>query len=374
MRPFDSEIPRIPMRADDARRVWLSMSRAILLGVLLTAADAAPPSHGPDRPAVRAGVVRLDSSDYVEIEDLAQRLDLDLHWIKTEERLRLSSAALKIELVAASREATVDGVRVLLGQPTRWHKKTLCLGEIDARKLLAPLVRTAQRKIALPAPIRTIVLDPGHGGGFVGTQNERLRLQEKVFTLDLANRVRELLLARGYGVLLTREDDRELSTDWRQDLQKRAEFGTRAKADLFLSLHFNAAADNAQQISGVEVFRYTPRFQTPVGRMEKRPDDDEKYPNDGYGQASSVLGLAMQKALLAGTAAPDRGLRHDKLAVLKYSSCPAVLIEGGYLSNDEEGGKIARSDYRDKLAAAIVAGVEQYARVAEGAEDEDAKP
>jgi N-acetylmuramoyl-L-alanine amidase len=306
--------------------------------------------------------VRIDNFDYVTIDALARRLELEVTWIKPDERVALAAGGRKIEFVANSREMTFDGLRVLLGQPTRWHKQTLCVSQVDADNLLTPLVRMGQERITLPKPIKTIVLDPGHGGTFNGTQNDRLKLQEKTLTLDTVQRLKTLLVARGYTVVLTRTEDRELSPDWKVDLQRRAEIAAQAKADLFLSVHFNAATENAQQISGVEVYRYTPRHQTPAGRTERRPEDDDAFPGDDYNYFSAMLGWTLQRSLVATTGAVDRGLRHDKFAVLKLAACPSALIEGGYVSNDQEARKLADPAYRARLAEAIAQGVDAYAK------------
>lgn len=307
--------------------------------------------------------VRLDGFDYVDLEDFARRLGVQLEWIKPDERLRLRSASMNIELAAGSREASVDGLRVFLGLPTRWHRKSLCVSGIDVDKVLAPLLQPGVGRIFPPRPVKTIVIDPGHGGVHLGTQNEGLKLQEKTFTLDTAQRLKELLVARGFGVVLTRTADRELSTDWRQDLLARAEVANRVKADLLISVHYNATTENPQAISGIETIRYTPQNQTPSGRTDRRASDEEEHPNDRHGDWSTIAGFTLHKRLVAEMGAVDRGLKHDKLAVLKQAGCPAVLVEGGFLSNEAEARRIVTPEYRQRLAESITRGVEDYARL-----------
>ena len=276
--------------------------------------QAAPPAHVPGGPAefpARTGIVQLDGAAYVPIDELAQQLGLTLTWPQPEKRALLATDSLKIELSPNSREISVDGLRVFLGQPTRWYKRMLCVSQIDAEHVLTSFIRAADGKINVPKAVKTIVVDPGHGGSYIGTQNERLKMQEKTYTLDTALRLQTVLAARGYTVVMTRTEDRDLSPDWKVDLHSRAEVAKRAKADLFVSIHYNAAAQNSQQISGLEVFRYTPQFQLPAHRNERRPEDDSPYPADNYTYWNSLLGLSLYKAVVAEVKGGDRGFRHD---------------------------------------------------------------
>lgn len=330
------------------------------------AANGSPTSTEPEAPARTNALgeprVRVDGFDYVDLDDFARRLDLHVEWLKPDERVRLKTDAVAMELTAGSREVSVNGLRVFLGLPTRWHRKALCVSGIDVDKVLGPLFQPGVGRVFPPRPVKTIVIDPGHGGVHLGTQNESLKLQEKTFTLDTAMRLKALLVARGYGVVLTRSADRELSPDWRQDLQARAEVANRVKADLFISVHYNATAENPQATAGVETIRYTPQNQTPSGRTERRASDEEEHPNDNHADWSTIVGFTVHRRLVADLGAVDRGLKHDKLAVLKQAACPAILVEGGFLSNEAEAKRIVTPEYRQRVAESIASAVDEYAR------------
>jgi N-acetylmuramoyl-L-alanine amidase len=205
------------------------------------------------------------------------------------------------------------------------------------------------------------VIDPGHGGPDTGKVNEALKLFEKTYTLDTSLRLKKILETRGWKVVLTRSDDRQLKPSKQDDLQRRAQIADDADADVFVSIHFNAVADQVEKVSGAEVYRFTPRHQPPVTRAQRRLDDEMLNPGNGNDPWNSLLAYSIQRRLLTEMKLDDRGFKHDRLAVLRLVSCPAVLVEGGFLSNTAEARKIATAAYRQQLAEAIANGIVAYA-------------
>lgn len=296
-------------------------------------------------------VERLYDTDYVPIESLASSSGLKLSWPVPQKRARLSGPAGPVEIEADSRDFTLDGLRVFLGEPAVANRRTLYLTKIDRDRFLGPILNP--RSIPGAAPrLRTIVIDPGHGGKDDGTANSRLKLREKAMALDVALRLEKLLKAAGYQVVLTRRKDVFVP------LPLRPAQANKIRADLFLSIHFNAIGNKA--IAGTETYILTPQFQRSTSSDRRLPDDKERYAGNADDHWNAVLGFRMHRTLVRSLRSFDRGLKRARFAVLRDLDCPGILIEGGYLSNDDEARKIATPEWRQRLAEAIADGVADY--------------
>jgi N-acetylmuramoyl-L-alanine amidase len=145
---------------------------------------------------------------------------------------------------------------------------------------------------------------------------------------------------------LSRTNDADLS------LSARVEFADEHKADIFLSLHFNATT--SPDHAGVETYCLTP---VGLGSTVTRGYDDSvvaEYPNNRFDAQNLRLAARLHRAVLLGTGAEDRGVRRARfMTVLRGQTRPAVLIECGYLSNPAEAKLINTPEHRQKLAEAI---------------------
>lgn len=300
--------------------------------------------------ATSGGGVKLDGIEYIDLVRLAKSLGLSPTWLKAAERLYLKKSGMQIEVNGDSKELSVNGVRVFAGSAIRSYKRSLWISRRDADALFTPLVEQGKGRKSVPL-LKTIVIDPGHGGNDAGTVNARLKLYEKTFTLDTAVRLKKLLEQQGYKVVMTRTTDKFV------ELGDRPEIAAKVKADLFVSVHFNSA----ENVTGIETYRFTPRYQQPLRRDKARPEDAMENPGDANTYWSSIAAFKMQQALLGDLKASDRGFKHDKLAVLRLAPCPAILVEPGFLSSDAEARKIATPAYRQKIAEAISDGIKDYA-------------
>jgi N-acetylmuramoyl-L-alanine amidase len=321
-------------------------------------AGAAGARAQPRRVAIAASpdAITLGGVDYVDLGAFCERFGLRL-------RGRTSAAGpvvygskwSKLEFEVDSRDQTINGLRVFFGDPVRRYRGRVWLSRIDAELLLTPMLRPGADQPRVPA-LRKIVLDPGHGGNDSGKTNDRLKIAEKDLTLDTSRRLKKLLEAQGYEVLLTRADDRYV------DLPARPAFARRARADLFISLHYNSVAARASGVTGVEVFTLTPQHQ--YSTADSAHDDDQgariALPGNAHDHWNTVLGASIGRELLDDLKVPDRGLKRARWKVLTLGPCPAVLVESGYLSNDAEARKIATPAYRQRIAQAIAEGVRAY--------------
>lgn len=177
---------------------------------------------------------------------------------------------------------------------------------------------------------RTVIaIDPGHGGrdpGAIGVDG----IQEKDIVLSVAHQVQRLLQERGYGVVMTRTDDREVL------LQPRVDMAVQANAALLVSIHANAL--DRSGIHGIETYYL-------------RPD-------------SAELAAILHRSLVRATGAADRGVRRARFFVVRETpvGMPSVLLELGYVTNPTEGRKLATAEYQAILARAIADGIETFLR------------
>lgn len=242
----------------------------------------------------------------------------------------------------------VDGVKVMLDDPIGSQRGHLTLSRRDYDKVFVPLFWELPK-----VPVRRIVLDPGHGGKDTGKVNGPYKYTEKAATLDTAARLKILLEKQGFEVVFTRTKDVFV------DLDDRPALAANAKADLFISLHYNAGPAGDSSSDGIETYCLTPAGQksTNAGKAKSTTGVE---PGNRFDTANMALGWGIQRRLVKGTGADDRGVRRARFAVLRTLTCPGVLIEGGFMSSRKEGALIADAAYRQKIAEAVAAGIVDY--------------
>ena len=328
-------------------RRWLfCLVAAWSVGAAVRAAGEEFPATAGQPTAVLAGAHYLNAGEYLG------RHGLVMSWVKPGQRARFANAWTTIELEAEKREIRYNGLRLFLGDAALLHRNALWVSRLDAEKLLGPLLKPALFAGTARLP-RTIVIDAGHGGQDTGTRNHALKLDEKVFTLDVARQLAALLEREGYTVVMTRTDDRFVS------LAERAEIAQRAQADLFVSIHFNSV-EKSPAVRGTETFILTPRYQRSTGENVSSHSDRTVQRGNVADAWNAVLGFQMQRQLLERLGTFDRGLKRARFAVLRLVECPAVLVEAGYLSNDDEARQLATPAYRTAIAEAVANGIAAY--------------
>lgn len=180
-----------------------------------------------------------------------------------------------------------------------------------------------------------IVLDPGHGGDDYGTNSHGTpKFYEKYLNLATAVQVKKFLEERGYRVEMTRTDDTFIP------LEDRALFANKLGATLFVSIHYNAGS--SKDAEGLEVFFY--KDGSNAWRL-----------NQSKNLAQSVV-----DHILKHTGSKSRGVKPGNYAVIRQTDMPAILIEGGFLTNDAEMAKIKTSAYQKQMAQGITRGIVDY--------------
>jgi len=265
-----------------------------------------------------------------------------------------------LTLSACSRSAHWDGLELRLGFAPQSIDGQPFVHALDLKKTIQPLLAEEQfmppdttlqsRRQTGPGPI--LVIDPGHGGEDAGAKSVLANRYEKEFALDWARRVKSLLATNGWQVFLTRATDVDLS------LSNRVAFAEERKASLFLSLHFNSAPANASE-AGLETYCLTPAGMLSSVTRGFGDDPALVFPNNAFDAQNLQFAFRIHRALLQVNGHRDRGVRRARfLGVLRGQQRPAILVEGGYLSNPREAQLISEAGYRQKLAEAVARALE----------------
>ncbi len=182
-------------------------------------------------------------------------------------------------------------------------------------------------------PVRTVIIDPGHGGNDTGA-NGRAGGLEKTIALAVALRVRDQLRQMGLNAVLTHEDDRDVS------IRERTNFANQQQGHLLISIH--AGASYAPQARGPEVF-----YPCAEGSNVPR----------AYVERGRQFAEAVAQALSDQTRQPLRGAYAVPLKLMRDAAMPGFLIEAGCLSTAEDEALLMSEQYQAQVAAAVAAGL-----------------
>jgi N-acetylmuramoyl-L-alanine amidase len=187
---------------------------------------------------------------------------------------------------------------------------------------------------ASPAPLPdvsrsrvTITIDPGHGGrdpGAVGIGG----LRESDIVLDISRQVANQLEQQGVQVVMTRQDDREV------DLAPRVQIANQARSNLFVSIHANAISMSRPDVNGLETYYYSSNGER--------------------------LAQVIHSTVLQMTGVRDRRVRFARFYVLRNTAMPAVLVEVGFVTGEEDARRLADPAFRTQMAEAIATGILRY--------------
>ncbi len=182
-----------------------------------------------------------------------------------------------------------------------------------------------------------VVIDAGHGGKDLGvTSTYDTSFHEKAVNLMTAQILQTYLQQMGYRTLMTRQSDLFVP------LTKRSQFANDQNAELYVSVHFNSAP--AEKAHGIEVFYFN------------------SQDNKDRAASSKELAKFVLDELIATTGAKSRGVKHGNLAVIRETKMPAILIEGGFFTNEDEFNKIKDPAYLRKVAWGIAQGLRKYSK------------
>lgn len=176
-----------------------------------------------------------------------------------------------------------------------------------------------------------VVIDPGHGAFDLGAHTKHC--EEKDLCLKTGHYLRRHLEKKGYHVIMTRFRDEYIP------LKKRAAMANEVKSQVMVSIHYNSAKN--LQAHGMEVFYY------PKGEPWRTKN-------------SRRLAKTVLAKMLSNTGAFSRGVKEGNFCVIRETHMPAILVEAGFITNQEEMHKMRDDRYLDSIAMAIANGLEEY--------------
>src|SRR6266700_230927 len=294
-------------------------------------------------------IIKVSGQDYLSVENISRFYGLPAGVVGAGEKIRFETIKNPLEFVSGSREPMINGARSWLCFPLIEQGGKYLVSRTDVAKTIEPLVRP--HRVANVGKVETIVLDPGHGGYDKG-QVSRYGY-EKDFVLDAARKLRPLLQAKGLRVMMTREGD------YFVPLEVRAQIANAARNSIFVIIHFNGTNDNPNA-TGFEIFSFTPRGAPSTSDSAVASSSFSMQPGSEVDAQSMALSACIYHSVLGHIPEYDRGIKRARFAVLRLTKVPAVLIEGGFLTERGEGRLISNKDWRGKLAAAIGVGIENY--------------
>ncbi len=274
---------------------------------------------------------------------------------------------------------THDTVRIVLqdNRPVNTIfsiEKNKIIIKVDKKNLNISHIKTGVKKyfIHKPYPKKIIVIDPGHGGKDPGAIGYR-GLKEKNAVLKIALKLGKYLREYGYKVYFTRKRDVFVT------LRNRTHYANTKKADLFISIHANAAPKRREYLiaKGVETYFLSPAESARAKRVSAKENGVAISSMDYYSKqvflnflnrekiiASNKLAIDIQRGILKNVRKKyhlvDGGVRKAPFWVLVGAQMPAVLIETGYITNPTEARRLFNPYYESLLAKGIANGVVSY--------------
>ncbi|MGB0416601.1 MAG: N-acetylmuramoyl-L-alanine amidase family protein [Coraliomargarita sp.] len=300
--------------------------------------------------SLSARQIQIEGRSYRDLASVAASFGMKGYWLKGTNIYRLKSRWTTIDFGTNRKICELNTMPVYLGFPTVKQGSMLYIAEADVRHALQPIL-TPQVFPQRPG-LKRIVIDPGHGGKDSGACDQQYGQQEKQLTLDVASRLEVLLQEAGYEVVLTRKHDRYIP------LAERTRVANRANADLFISLHFNAAASTTA--AGLETFALTPQYQASSKYPKPSARDRTRYPGNDQDTWNTLAAYHLQSGLVSALGGPDRGLKRARFLVLKDLQCPGALVELGFLSHRPSAQKMQSSVERQRIAQALFKGIIAY--------------
>lgn len=281
---------------------------------------------------------KVDGRDYLPVDQISRFYGLEEPRLM-EKELILENKRVKLVFEAGSSTCFMNGIKFVFRNPVKEVDGVAHVSREDLSLMLDPVLRPNHIKDA--GDFKTVILDPAYGGKRRGAVSGLGSAAE--YSLAVAKLTAKNLQGRGYKVLLTREEDLDLS------LQERLDFAHAVLENaIFVSIDFGSGPKDKR---GIETMTLV------------RTDGEGGEKGDGALESSSLaLATAIHGSGLSrlGEYTSDLGIRRSRYAVLSKVKYPAIRIKGGFLSHEEESKMIHREAYQSALANGIAHGIEKY--------------
>jgi N-acetylmuramoyl-L-alanine amidase len=280
------------------------------------------------------------------LKNFAAKYDFPSPFVYKKGKIIIQNEDVRMTFMKNSRKLYFNDLLIWLNAPVVKEKGKWCVTATDIEKIINPLMMLDGKRNK-KGSVKLVVLDPGHGGkdpGAIGLNG----VYEKKVALDIAKRVKEKLRREGVRVKMTRERDIFLS------LPLRTYKAEKWHADLFVSIHANSA--HTTRAKGIETYIMpAPGFPSTEGN-----NNAKAFPGNNHDVANFLLAYQIHKDVLTYSKRADRGIKLARFDVLRSAPCPAVLVECGFVSNEEDEKKLMTEAYREDVATGIAQGVMSY--------------
>lgn len=309
----------------------------------------------------------------IPLQEVCDRYHVKWQWDGVTQVVMLEYRGNKAKALVGSHTVLIGRDKIELSAPLRRDKSIIYVPEDFESRVLAPfgVITAGMPKVDLSAlKVKTVVIDPGHGGKDPGTKGAT-GLREKDVVLPIALELKKLLEEAGLTVIMTR------TSDSYPTLPQRTEIATDANADIFVSIHANFSP--SRKVQGMEVYYVKTQFKKDLDEEQRTKNEKmfTKQLSSKYSptlkhivaemmyqrkvESSQKLAQMIVRQTSELTRSQNRGAKNCRFAVVRNTLMPAVLIEVGYLSNREDERRLAMSSYREKLAEGIAQSILDYA-------------
>ncbi len=287
-------------------------------------------------------IYRLSGREYVSDENVAKFYQFQRFAKEGDDRI-FKHPSLVMTWKVGSQSIYVNNIKFNLSFPVIESGGKAMISTVDLAKLVDPVVRPSY--IKKPITFDTVVIDAGHGAHDSGAKG--VYGYEKDYCLDMALRLEKALQQRGFKTLLTRRTDTFLT------LSQRVDIANRTKNAIFVSMHFNSSG--SRDANGIETYALAPQGTSST-------NGGSPWSSLLSGNVRDAENIALATAVHAHVIQQlrpiDRGIKRARFNVLRGINKPAILFEGGFITNSAEGKLIHDPEHRqrvvDSVANAIV--------------------
>ncbi|MCE0484243.1 MAG: N-acetylmuramoyl-L-alanine amidase [Methylacidiphilales bacterium] len=291
-----------------------------------------------------------DGHEYVTLRSFCAFYGFSYQAPMGNDRFSTRSAQHTLNIKLGVNDVYLDGVHYVMSFPIEGGDHDWLVSRMDVIKLFEPILRPGE--ISGRHSIRGVVIDPGHGGSDNGATSRYGA--EKEYTLATAYMLEAILRQAGLKTVMTRRNDVFV------DLYERAHIASLYPDYCFVSIHFNSATPEAR---GLETYCLSPRGAASTSSAYLTRADIQKLPGNDYDTQNVLLASMVHSEITRlnpGDSTADRGVKRARFVVIKQNVLPAILVEGGFVSNRMEAARVNRPDYRQALAQAIARGVVRF--------------
>ncbi len=313
----------------------------------------------------------FNNVQYIPLLRFSNYYSLGLNWDLVSQRIELRKGETSIVMRPNSNFILVNGQAITLEHPVEYRGGSAYIPVESAAYISEKIFELPEKPVPPPKryAIKTVVIDPGHGGkdpGAIGRYGTR----EKDVVLDISKRLKKNLEERGLRVYLTRDKDVFIP------LYKRAKIAESKNADLFISVHANAS--KYRLAKGFEVYYLSEATDDNARALAAAENASLDFEKNNISREEAAMATVWDLKLTESRRQSkelayyicnitsdslnmqNRGVKGARFAVLKGSIMPAVLIEVGFLTNRREESKLKRISFRDEIANAISRSIAEY--------------